>query len=89
MVIITPKMIDDFMSIDIETVDVQKLADISALELDNSIPKEKRPAYVLEKLKNPLCFRYGEMGIKLEFDDKAPPMQEVLTNFLIRKKSGL
>ncbi len=86
---ITPEMIDGFMSVDMETVDVQKLADISTLELDNSLPKEKRMAYVLEKLKNPLCFRYGEMGIKLEFDDNAPPIQEVLTNFLIRKKSGL
>ncbi len=86
---ITPEMIDGFMSVDMETVDVQKLADISTLEFDNSLPKEKRMAYVLEKLKNPLCFRYGEMGIKLEFDDNAPPIQEVLTNFLIRKKSGL
>lgn len=86
---ITPKMIDDFMSVNMNTVDVQKLADISTLELNNSLPKEKRMAYVLEKLKNPLCFRYGEMGIKLEFDDNAPPIQEVLTNFLIRKKSGL
>ena len=86
---ITPKIIDDFMSVSIETADVQKLADISTLELDNSLPKEKRPAYVLEKLKNPLCFRYGSMGIKLEFDDNAPPLQDLLTNFLIRKKSGL
>ncbi len=86
---ITPEMIDNFMSVNMNTVDVQKLADISTLELDNSIPKEKRLDYVLERLKNPLCFRYGDMGIKLEFDDNAPPIQEVLTNFLIRKKSGL
>ncbi len=86
---ITPKMVDDFMNVNIEKVDVGKLADISTLELDYSLPKEKRLTYVLEKLKNPLCFRYGDMGIKLEFDDNAPPMGEVLTNFLIRKKSGL
>ena len=72
-----------------DTVDRSKLADISTLEFDNTLPKEKRPAYVLEKLKNPLCFRCGEVGIKLEFDDTAPPIQEVLTNFMIRKKSGL
>lgn len=86
---ITPEMIDSFMSVNMDTVDVNNLADISVLELDNSLPTEKRLAYVMEKLKNPLCFRYGEMGIKLEFDDNAPPIQEVLTNFLIRKKSGL
>ena len=86
---ITPKMVDDFMSVNIEMVDVGKLTDISTLEFNNSLPKEKRLTYVLEKLKNPLCFRYGDMGIKLEFDDNAPPIQEVLTNFLIRMRSGL
>ena len=86
---ITSAMIDNFMSINMETVDTEKLADISTLELDNSLPKEKRLDYVLEKLKNPLCFRCGEIRVKLEFDDAAPPIQEVLTNFLIRKKSGL
>ena len=86
---LTLETIDNMMSVDMNTVDVQKLADISTLEFDNSLPKEKRMDYVLEKLKNPFCFRCGEMGIKLEFDDNAPPIQEVLTNFLIRKKSGL
>jgi hypothetical protein len=89
MIMLTLEMIDDFMSVNMNTVDVGTLADISTLKLDNSLPKEKRMDYVLEKLKNPFCFRYGEMGIKLEFDDNAPPIQEVLTNFLIRKKSGL
>ena len=86
---ITPEMIDNFMSVNMDTVNVESLADISTLELNNSLPKEERLDYVLEKLKNPFCFRYGETGIKLEFDDNAPPMGEVLTNFLIRKKSGL
>ncbi|SBW00189.1 conserved hypothetical protein [uncultured Eubacteriales bacterium] len=86
---ITPEMIDVFMSVDINTVEVQNLADIRALEFDNSLPRDKRLAYVLKKLHNPFCFRYGDMGIKLEFDDHSPPIQAVLTNFLIRKKSGL
>ena len=86
---ITPEMIDGFMSVNMNTVELEKLADITTLELDNSLPKEKRLAYVLEKLKNPLCFRCGDMGIKLEFDDTEPSLQEVLTSFLIRKKSGL
>lgn len=86
---ITSALIDSFMSVNMDTVDRSKLADITTLEFDNTLSKEKRPAYVLEKLKNPLCFRCGEVGIKLEFDDNAPPIQEVLTNFMIRKKSGL
>lgn len=86
---ITSALIDSFMNVNMDTVDRSKLADISTLEFDTTLPKEKRPAYVLERLKNPLCFRCGEVGIKLEFDDNEPPIQEVLTNFMIRKKSGL
>lgn len=86
---ITLEMIDDFMRVNMNTVDVGKLADISTLEFDNSLPMKDRLAYVLQKLNNPFCFRYGEMGIKLEFDDNAPPITEVLSDFLIRKKSGL
>ncbi|MBJ6361210.1 DUF6870 family protein [Paenibacillus sp. GCM10012307] len=86
---ITSALIDRFMSVNMETVDTAKLVDISTLEFDPSLPKENRPVYVLEKLINPLCFRCGEVGVKLEFDDTAPPIQEVLTNFMIRKKSGL
>lgn len=86
---ITSALVDRLMSVSMETVDPENLADICTLEFDNSLPIEQRPAYVLEKLKNPLCFRCGEVGVKLEFDDNAPPIQEVLTNFIIRKKSGL
>ncbi len=45
---LTLETIDNMMSVDMNTVDVQKLADISTLEFDNSLPKEKRMAYVLE-----------------------------------------
>lgn len=86
---LTHEMIDTLMSVNMNTVDVEKLANIRTTELDNSLSIEKRMNYNIEKLINPFCFRFGEMGIKLEFDDNAPPLKEVLANFLIRKKSGL
>ena len=85
---ITPEMIDNFLCVPMETVNIESLADISAVTLDDSLSKEKRLEYVWEKLQNPFCFRYEDMGIKLAFDDGAPPIQEVLTNLLIPKKSG-
>jgi hypothetical protein len=89
MIMLTQEMIDNFMAVNMNTVDYKKLINISTIELDNSLSKEKRFNYALEKLINPVCFRFGEMGIKLEFDDNAPSLQDVLTNFLIRKKGGL
>jgi hypothetical protein len=89
MIMLTQERIDTLMAVNMNTVDVEKLANIRTTDLDNSLSKEKRMNYNIEKLINPFCFRFGEMGIKLEFDDNAPPLKEVLANFLIRKKSGL
>lgn len=83
------KMMDDFMNVNMETMDAGQLADIRTLEFDNSLSKEQRLHYVLEKLKNPFCFRCENMGIQLDFDDSKPSMEEVLTQLLIRQKSGL
>ncbi len=86
---ITPEMIGQFMGMDIGKTDTKHLVDINALKFDNSLSKEKRISYIIKELQNPFCFRCGNMGIQIEFDDNAPPMDEVFTNFLIRKKSGL
>ncbi len=86
---IVSKTIDKFMSVDVTKENVEDLTDISTLKFDNSLPKEKRLAYIMKNLDNPFCFRYGNMGIQLEFDDGAPSIEEILTGFLIRKKSGL
>ena len=36
---ITSALIDSFMSVNMDTVDRSKLADISTLEFDNTLPK--------------------------------------------------
>jgi len=65
------------------------LPDASLLALDNSVEKGERAAYVLEQLQNPYCLRCGGMGVKLEFDENAPSLQDALTDLLKRAKSGL
>ena len=89
MIMLTPKQIDELRSVDIRTIDKCKLTDVSLIKFDNSLPKDERMACVLELTKNPYCFRYGDMGVKIEFSDNAPPLQKTLTDFMLRKKSGL
>lgn len=79
----------ELAEVDIMSVNKGDLVDVSGLVFDNTIPREQRAAHVLHKVKNPYCFRVGDMGVKLEFPDSAPPLQECLTDFLQRKKSGL
>ena len=44
---------------------------------------------MLKEMRNPYCFRVGDLGVKVEFLDNAPPLQDALSDFFQRKKSGL
>jgi hypothetical protein len=79
----------ELASVNIDAVNKDDLVDVSGFTFDNSIPQEQRAARILKMVKNPYCFRVGDMGVKLEFSEDAPALQDVFTDFLIRKKSGL
>lgn len=81
--------LSELANIDITAVNKEDLVDVSGLTFDTTIPREQRAAQVLRKVKNPYCFRVGDMGVKLEFLDNAPPLEDCFTDFLKRKKSGL
>ena len=76
-------------NVDIQKVNKEELMDVSGIKLDPSIPLELRVGYILKATGNPYCFRVGELGVKLEFLDNTPPLQDALSDFLQRKKSGL
>lgn len=81
--------ISQLADVNIETVDRESLVDVSDLTFDNTIPQGQKAAWIMKIVKNPYCFRVGDMGVKLEFLDNAPSFQDVFTNFLIFKKGGL
>ena len=43
----------------------------------------------LPDVKNPYCFCIGGVGVKIEFAESGPSLQDTLTDFLLRQKSGL
>jgi hypothetical protein len=83
------RQIDTLKNVNIETVEKEKLVDVSRIEFNNSLSKIQRMESILELTKNPYCFRYDDIGVKLEFTDNAKPLQEVMTDFFIRQKSGM
>ncbi|MCL1919084.1 MAG: hypothetical protein FWG14_12400 [Peptococcaceae bacterium] len=84
-----PKPIRELANINIEMPDKEELVDVSTFSFDMTVPQEERAAYILETLKTPNAFRVGNMGVKLEFANDAPALQDIFTDFLKRKKSGL
>ena len=81
--------IEQLSSVDIQTVNREDLIDVSGTTFDNSIPHKQRAAQILQITGNPYCFRVGDLCVKLEFLDSAPPLQDAFSSFLQRKKSGI
>lgn len=81
--------LNQMKNVDIRTVNKAALPDVSNFHLDNGLSKKERAARILALLPNPYCFRCGDTVIKLEFTDNGPPLQEMMSQFLIRQKSGL
>ena len=79
----------DFSNVNIEKIDKNDLVDLKEIPFDNTIPQEQRAAYIFQMIKNPYCFRVGNIGVKLEFTENAPTIQTLLTDVLIREKSSL
>lgn len=81
--------IAELAKVNIETINKDELVDMSGFTFDTKIPQAERAGQIVEVVKNPYCFRVGDVGVRLEFSDNAPPLQDVFTSFLTRKKSGL
>lgn len=66
----------------------EELTDIRSIKLDPSVPQDLRAVYVLKEMGNPYCFRVGDLGVKLEFPDSAPSLQDALSDFFQRKRAA-
>ena len=81
--------IQELAGVQFGAINKEDLIDVSGLTFDTSIPREQRAARIIQAVGNPYCFRVGDLGVKLEFMDHAPPLQDTLADLLQRKKSGL
>ncbi len=86
---LTARKLDEMRRVNIGAVAAETLADVSGLRLDNSLSHKERLARYLDGTVNPYCFSVGGVGVKIEFAEGGPSLQDRLTDFLIRQKSGL
>ena len=83
---LTAKELEQMKSVDIGAVAPESLPDVSGMIFDTSLPREERIALFLQAVENPYCFW---IGVKIEFAESGPSLQDTLTDFLLRQKSGL
>ena len=84
---LTAKELEQMKSVDIGAVAPESLPDVSGMTFDTSLPREERIALFLQAVENPYCFCIGGIGVKIEFAESGPSLQDTLTDFLLRQKS--
>lgn len=65
-------------NVDIRTVDIETLQDIRDIKIDESASAEKRRQEFLSQIKNPYCFRCGDIAVKVEYKNDGPSLEECL-----------
>lgn len=56
--------IDDMKNIDVRTVNPDSLVDVTGIFINDEAAKEERVAEFVKQVKNPYCFRVGDMVVK-------------------------
>lgn len=83
---LTAKELEQMKSVDIGAVAPESLPDVSGMAFDTSLPREERIVLFLQAVENPYCFCIGGIGVKIEFSESGPSLQDTLTDFLLRQK---
>ena len=89
MVKMNRELLTELSAVDIETVNKNELVDANEITLDYSIPQNQRIDYLLAKLKNPYCFKVGEIAVKIGFNENERSFEDAFLAILKREKNSL
>lgn len=68
---------------DIRTVDKNQLVDLNSVVIDESKPVEERILSFIQQIRNPYCFRVGDVVVKLVYKENGPTFQQNLEDMLM------
>lgn len=73
---------EGMQSVDIRTVDKDTLVDLNTVVIDESLPVPDRMASFVEQIKNPYCFRVGNIAVKVKYKESGPTFQQNFEDLL-------
>ncbi len=74
--------VEKMKAVDIRTVDKDTLVDIRDVKIDRSLPKEDRIRSFVEQVKNPYCFKCGDVAVKMVFADTDVTLEDRMEHYL-------
>ena len=85
---LTTQELEQMRSVDIGAVAAESLPDVSGMTFDNALSRKERISRFLQTVKNPYCFCIGGVGVKIEFAESGPSLQDKLTDSCCGKEAG-
>ncbi|MDD5915904.1 MAG: hypothetical protein PUC63_00025 [Clostridiales bacterium] len=64
------------------TADLSSLVDIRDVKVDRSLPVEDRIRSYVEQVKNPYCFRVGDVKVRVSFASNGRTLNDSFTDML-------
>ena len=86
---LTTQELDEMQRVDIGATSADTLPDVSGMAFQKGLSREDRITRFMQGAKNLYCYCVGGVGVKIEFAESGPSLQDTLGDFLIRAKSGL
>ena len=77
--------VEEMKAVDIRTVDPETLVDIRDVVIDQDLPKEERIQSFVRQIRNPYCFRVGEVVVKTTFADTDVTLDERMEHYFRNK----
>lgn len=62
--------------------DLSELVDIRDVKVDRSLPTEERVKSYVEQVKNPYCFRVGDVKVHVSFAPESRTLNDSFTEML-------
>ena len=68
--------------VDIKTVDRASLVDLRDVRIDESLPQPQRLLQLFRQIRNPYCYKCGELVIKESFSNNGKSMGDCLKQYI-------
>lgn len=72
----------EMKAVDVKTVDAETLVDINGVDIDMSLPRAERLKRFVEKIKNPYCYKVGDVVVKVRFADTDRTLDDCLEHYI-------
>lgn len=74
--------LNSLKQVDIRSVDKKDLVDLNTVCIDDTAPVTQRVEQFIQQIRNPYCFRIGDIAVKVNYKSDGPSFQQNIEDLL-------